>query len=178
MNRRAFVNTAAATGMATQVPLLARPGKSGKKYRAALIGSGWWGMNILREAMASGTIQVVALNDVSDDALEVAAEEVQDLSGTQPKTYKDYRELLEKEKPEIVIISTPDHWHALQTIAAVQADAHVFVEKPTGHTIKESRAMLNAATQSGKTVQVGLHRRIGPHHVSGMDFLRLSLIHI
>ena len=172
MNRRAFVNTAAATGMATQVPLLARPGKSGKKYRAALIGSGWWGMNILREAMASGTIQVVALNDVSDDALEVAAEEVQDLSGTQPKTYKDYRELLEKEKPEIVIISTPDHWHALQTIAAVQADAHVFVEKPTGHTIKESRAMLNAATQSGKTVQVGLHRRIGPHHVSGMDFLR------
>ena len=172
MNRRAFVNTAAATGMATQVPLLANPGKSGKKYRTALIGSGWWGMNILREAMASGTIQVVALNDVSDDALEVAAEEVQDLSGAQPKTYKDYRELLEKEKPEIVIISTPDHWHALQTIAAVQAEAHVFVEKPTGHTIQESRAMLNAATRAGKTVQVGLHRRIGPHHVSGMDFLR------
>ena len=97
MNRRAFVNTAAATGMATQVPLLANPGKSGKKYRTALIGSGWWGMNILREAMASGTIQVVALNDVSDDALEVAAEEVQDLSGAQPKTSKDYRELREKE---------------------------------------------------------------------------------
>ena len=48
MNRRAFVNTAAATGMATQFPLLANPGKSGKKYRTALIGSGWWGMNILR----------------------------------------------------------------------------------------------------------------------------------
>ena len=136
MNRRAFVNTAAATGMATQVPLLANPGKSGKKYRTALIGSGWWGMNILREAMASGTIQVVALNDVSDDALEVAAEEVQDLSGAQPKTYKDYRELLEKEKPEIVIISTPDHWHAHQTIAADKSEAHVYVEDSTGHTIR------------------------------------------
>ena len=172
MKRRTFVTTTAATGLLQQFPLLAAPQKSGKKYRTALIGSGWWGMNILREAMASGTITVVALNDVSDDALEVATEEVTDLSGDKPKAYKDYRELLEKEKPEIVIISTPDHWHALQTIAAVQAGAHVFVEKPTGHTVHESRAMVNAAKASGKTIQVGLHRRIGPHHVSGMEFLR------
>ena len=172
MKRRVFVTTTAATSLLNQVPLLAAAGKSGKKYRTALIGSGWWGMNILREAMASETIRVVALNDVSDDVLEVAAEEVRDLSGDKPKLYKDYRELLEKEKPEIVIISTPDHWHALQTIAAARAGAHVFVEKPTGHTIQESRAMVNATRDSGKTIQVGLHRRIGPHHVSGMEFLR------
>jgi len=172
MKRRVFVTAAAATSLLNQVPLLAAAGKSGKKYRTALIGSGWWGMNILREAMASETIRVIALNDVSEDALEVAAEEVHDLSGDKPKLYKDYRELLEKEKPEIVIISTPDHWHALQTIAAARAGAHVFVEKPTGHTIQESRAMVTATRDSGKTIQVGLHRRIGPHHVSGMEFLR------
>jgi len=71
-----------------------------------------------------------------------------------------------------VIIATPDHWHALQAIAAVEAGAHVFVEKPAGHTIKEGRAMVNAAQRTGRVVQVGLHRRIGPHHVSGMEFLK------
>ena len=67
MKRRVFVTTTAATSLLNQVPLLAAAGKSGKKYRTALIGSGWWGMNILREAMASETIRVVALNDVSDE---------------------------------------------------------------------------------------------------------------
>src|SRR6185369_17251177 len=89
---------------------------------------------------------------------------------------RDYRELLEKEKPEIVIIASPDHWHALQTIAALKAGAHVFVEKPTGHTVNESRAMLQAARESGRVVQVGLHRRIGPHHVSGMKFLKSGAV--
>jgi predicted dehydrogenase len=99
-----------------------------------------------------------------------------DLSGHKPKLYKDYRELLEKEKPDIAIIATPDHWHALNTLEALRAGAHVFVEKPTGHTVNESRAMLHAARQSGRVVQVGLHRRIGPHHVSGMQFLKSGAV--
>jgi predicted dehydrogenase len=58
----------------------------------------------------------------------------------------------------------------------VKAGAHVFVEKPTGHTVNESRAMLRAARESGRMVQVGLHRRIGPHHVSGMKFLKSGAV--
>ncbi|HVE41347.1 MAG TPA: Gfo/Idh/MocA family oxidoreductase [Planctomycetota bacterium] len=143
-----------------------------RAYRTALIGSGWWGKNILKEAVEAGKSKVVALCDVDRNALEVAAEQVKGWNGDQPKTYGDYRELLEKEKPEIVIIATPDHWHALISIAAVKAGAHVFVEKPTGHTVHESSAMLKAAKESGKVVQVGLHRRIGPHHVSALKFLK------
>jgi predicted dehydrogenase len=143
-----------------------------RKYRTALIGSGWWGKNILKEAIEAGQSKVVALCDVDANAAEVAADQVKDLNGDAPKTYGDFRELLDKEKPEIVIIATPDHWHALITIAALKAGAHVFVEKPTGHTVAESRAMLNAAKDSGKVVQVGLHRRIGPHHVNALKFLK------
>jgi len=143
-----------------------------RAYKTALIGSGWWGKNILKEAVEAGKSKVVALCDVDPTALEVAAEQVKGWNGDQPKTYGDYRELLEKEKPEIVIIATPDHWHALTSIAAVKAGAHVFVEKPTGHTVHESSAMLKAAKESGKVVQVGLHRRIGPHHVSALKFLK------
>ena len=174
-NRRQFLKSAAAASLVfNAVPLLGAD--PGRKYRTALIGSGWWGKNILKEAMASGRVKVVALCDADSTVLEVAAEQVKDLSGDQPKTYRDYRELLEKEKPEIVIIASPDHWHALQTIAAVQAGAHVFVEKPTGHTVNESRAMLKAAQASGRVVQVGLHRRIGPHHVNGMKFLKSGAV--
>ncbi len=173
--RRHFLKTTAAAGLAfNALPLLGAD--SDRKYRTALIGSGWWGKTILKQAMKSDRIKVTALCDVDSSILDVAADQVNDLSGAQPKTYRDYRELLEKEKPEIAIIATPDHWHALQTIAALKAGAHVFVEKPTGHTVNESCAMLHAAKESGRVVQVDLHRRIGPHHVSGMKFLKSGAV--
>jgi len=171
MHRRRFLTAASATAVFSAVPII-RAQEGTKKFRTALIGSGWWGMNILREAMASGQVNCVALADVDPSKLDHAADEVKDLSGSEPKQYRDYRELLEKEKPEIVIIATPDHWHALQTIAALKAGAHVFVEKPTAHTVNESRAMVKTAKDTGKVVQVGLHRRIGPQYVNAMKFLR------
>jgi len=109
---------------------------------------------------------------VDQNARESSADELEGLTGSKPKVYNDYRELLAKEKPDLVIIATPDHWHALTTIAAVKAGAHVLVEKPTGHTVNESRAMLKAARDAGTVVQVGLHRRLGPHHVAAHDFLK------
>ncbi len=170
--RRNFIQSTLATGLVLgSAPSIHATSKA-KKYRTALIGSGWWGMNILKEAMAAGNCQVVALADVDSDVLELAAEKVKKLSGDEPKTYQDVRELIDKEKIDIAIIATPDHWHALNAIDAIGAGAHVFVEKPTGHTIQESRAMLNAARAANRTVQVGLHRRIGPHYVSGMKFLK------
>ena len=174
-SRRRFLRNSIAAPLAFgAVPLLGQ--KSDKKYRTALIGSGWWGMNILREAMASKRISVCALCDADTNVMDNGAEDVKADTGDNPKKYQDYRELLAKEKPEIVIIGTPDHWHALQTIAAVKAGAHVYVEKPTGHTINESRAMVKAANDAGVVVQVGLHRRIGPHHVEAMKFLKSGVL--
>ena len=170
--RRNFIQSTLATGLLLGGAPSIHAASKAKKYRTALIGSGWWGMNILKDAMAAGNCQVVALADVDSDVLELAAEKVKSLSGDVPKTYQDVRELIDKEKIDIAIIATPDHWHALNAIAAIGAGAHVFVEKPTGHTIQESRAMLNAARAANRTVQVGLHRRIGPHYVSGMKFLK------
>jgi predicted dehydrogenase len=80
--------------------------------------------------------------------------------------------MLAKEKPDIVIVATPDHWHALCCIAAIESGANVYVEKPVGHTIMEGRAMVNAARKHGRTVQVGTHRRVSPHNISGMEFLK------
>jgi predicted dehydrogenase len=122
--------------------------------------------------MQSGECEVVALGDVDQSQLDGMAAEVERQSGSQPKCYGDYRELLEKEKPEIVIVATPDHWHPLIMIAAVEAGAHVYVEKPVSHTIGEGKAMVRAARDADRVVQVGTHRRVSPHNISGMEFLK------
>jgi len=110
--------------------------------------------------------------DVDRNFLDPAAAEIEKLSGEKPKKYGDFRELLEKEKPDIAIVATPDHWHPLITIAAVKSGAHVYVEKPISHTVMEGLAMVKAARAAGRVVQVGTHRRISPHNVSGREFIR------
>jgi predicted dehydrogenase len=174
MNRRNFLQSSAAASALASLPFSIRAAdKAGaRKRRTALIGCGWWGNNILREAMASGASEIVGLCDVDARQLELTLPKVREGTGETPKTFKDYRELLAQTKPEIVIVATPDHWHALPMIAAVKAGAHVYVEKPIGHTVMEGRAMVNAARSAGRVVQVGTHRRISPHNVSGRDFIR------
>ncbi|SDL45011.1 Gfo/Idh/MocA family protein [Siphonobacter aquaeclarae] len=172
MNRRSFLeNTAKASVAFSATPLLTSFTRT-EKYRTALVGSGWWGMNILRAAVQAGQSKVVALCDVDTRQLKTARQELGKLTTDQPKEYRDFREMLAKEKPEIVIVATPDHWHPLCCIAAIESGAHVYVEKPVGHTIQEGRAMVNAARKHNRTVQVGTHRRVSPHNVSGMDFLK------
>ena len=171
INRRTFLKGSLASSLSFAAPYVLRAANN-RTYRTALIGSGWWGMNIGRTALQSGQCKLVALCDVDQNQLDPAAEEIKKLSGDTPSKYKDYRELLDREKPDIAIVATADHWHPLVTIAACKAGADVYVEKPISHTIKEGRAMVNAARAAGRVVQVGTHRRISPHNVSGMKFLK------
>ena len=172
MNRREFIKTTAASSVGfVAAPLIKTPRRV-QRYRTALIGSGWWGMNILRTALAAGQSEVVALCDVDQNQLTPAAAEVERLSGAPPRVYADYRDLLTAERPEIVIVATPDHWHALTAIAAIEAGAHVYLEKPISHTLDEGRAILKTARAYERTVQVGTHRRVSPHNRSAMAFLK------
>jgi len=172
MLRREFIIKSAVGGaVVTSIPniILARKNKI---YTTALIGSGWWGMNILTTAIASGMCKVVAICDVDQGQSGPAAEKIKELTGTTPKIYVDYRELLENEKPEITIVATPDHWHALPAIKALEMGSNLYLEKPISHTIDEGKAIVAAQKKYGGTVQVGLHRHVGPHNVAGMDFLK------
>ena len=174
--RRQFIQTTsaatAAAGLSAALAPYARAQKTTPVYRTVLIGCGWWGNNILGEAMASGACPIVGVCDVDQRMSHPTAARVEMETGVRPKVYGDFRELLAAEKPDIAIVATPDHWHPLITIAAVESGAHVYVEKPIGHTLKEGRAMVNAARRNERVVQVGTHRRIAPHNVSGRDFLQ------
>ena len=171
IQRRRFLRSAAATGISMTVsPSRLRGGSS--EYRVGLIGCGWWGMNNLRYLMTTGKANVVALCDVDQKRLQEAGAEVGRMLGKNPKTFSDYRKMLELERIDIALIATPDHWHALPAIAACEAGCDLYLEKPISHTLKEGRAMVNAARRYQRIVQVGTHRRSGAHYKSAIAFLK------
>src|SRR5208282_604775 len=86
-----------------------------------------------------------------------------------PRTYTDYREMLKEKDLDIVLIATPDHWHALPMIAAVQAGADVYVQKPISVDVTEGQAMVAAARKHKRVVQVGTQRRSTPHLIEARD---------
>jgi len=177
MDRRKFIKQsllAGATASQFQVNVWAR--HKIKKYRTVLIGAGWWGNNILGEAMASGSCEIVGICDVDENYNKNTAERVEKVMGNRPNTHTDFRELLVEQKPEIAIIATPEHWHALQTIEALKTGCHVYVEKPIAHTINEGKAIVAAQKKYGKVIQVGLHRRTSPHCVKGQEMLRSGAV--
>src|SRR5208337_681773 len=91
------------------------------------------------------------------------------LSKKKPRTYGDYREMLKEKDLDLVLIATPDHWHALPMIAAAQAGADIYVQKPIGVDVVECQAMLAAARKHGRVVQVGTQRRSTPHLIEARD---------
>jgi predicted dehydrogenase len=173
MNRRKFIQKSSIAGLAITQPFgnIIIPSKS-KRYRTVLIGAGWWGNNILGEAMASGSCDIIGICDVDEKFIAETVERVERVMGNRPKSYIDYREMLNGLKPEIAIIATPEHWHALQAIDAVKAGCHVYMEKPIAHTINEGKAIVAAQKKYGKVIQVGLHRRTSPHCLKGQEMLR------
>ncbi|NBB21546.1 Gfo/Idh/MocA family oxidoreductase [Runella sp. CRIBMP] len=139
--------------------------KLAKTYRVALIGTGWYGKSDLFRLIQVASVDVVALCDVDKNMLEAAGKLVsqRQKSGKVPKLYGDYKKMLAENQLDIVLIGTPDHWHALQTIDALKAGAHVYVQKPISVDVMEGEAMVAAARKYGKVVQVGTQRKSTPH---------------
>lgn len=133
--------------------------------RVALIGTGWYGKNDLFRLMQVAPINVVALCDVDEQQLNNASTMVSQRTKDKkrPHLYRDYRKLLAEQKPEIVLVGTPDHWHALITIDAIRSGAHVYVQKPISVDVLEGEAMVAAARKYKRVVQVGTQRRSTPH---------------
>ncbi len=165
MDRRKFIAGTALAASAAAASHNAYAAAGDKKRRVGLIGCGWYGKCDLLQLMNIEPVEVVSICDVDSDMLNEAADLFQSrqVSKKRPRTYSDYREMLSEKDLDIVLIGTPDHWHALPMIAAVNAGADVYVQKPTGVDVLESKAMLDAARATGRVVQVGTQRRSTPH---------------
>ncbi len=168
--RRTFLkNAGAAAGVAIGFPrivgsrVLAAPGRAGANDRLIMahIGVGGMGGHHLRDMVArmkQGQVQIAAVCDVDENRLRAASE----TAGPQADVYRDYRYILERKDIDAVVIATPDHWHAVQTVHAAECGKHVYVEKPACCTIEEGKAMVAAARKNRISVQVGSQGRSQP----------------
>jgi predicted dehydrogenase len=170
MNRRNFLRLTAATlafsafgGYAAEF--------ADQKKRVGLIGCGWYGKCDLFRLIQVAPIEVVSLCDVDKNMLAHAADMVAErqVSKRKPRTYGDYRQMLKEKDLDVVLIGTPDHWHALTMIAAAEAGADIYVQKPISVDIIEGQAMLAAARKYKRVVQVGTQRRSTPHLIEAKD---------
>ena len=173
MIRRAFLHAGAAGIALASVGGRASLGAfaADAPKRVGLIGAGWYGKCDLLRLIQVAPVEVVSLCDVDRNMLSEAAGIVasRQASKKTPRTYSDYREMLKEKDLDIVLVATPDHWHALPMIAAVEAGADVYVQKPISFDIAEGKAMVAAARKHRRVVQVGTQRRSTPHLIEARD---------
>jgi predicted dehydrogenase len=166
LTRRQFLRRGAAASLATAVPLLVpsrvigvagRPGAN-HRFVVAHIGVGGMGKTHLANMLRfqkEDKARVVAVCDADDNQLEPAVA----MAGKEVAVYRDYRYVLERKDIDAVLIATPDHWHAVQTVHACEAGKHVYVEKPASVTVRDGQAMVAAARRNQVAVQVGAQAR-------------------
>ena len=165
MNRRRFLQAAAGAGLASVAYADDKP------RRVGMIGCGWYGKIDVLRLVQVAPVEIVSLCDVDSKMLSDAADIIasRQASKKRPRLFKDYREMLKEKDLDIVEISTPDHWHALAAIAAMQAGADLYCQKPISVDIVEGQAMLAAARKYKRVVQIGTQRRSTPHLVEARD---------
>ena len=136
-----------------------------KPWRVGLIGAGWYGTSDLFKLIQVADVEVISICDVDQNFLTEVSNLVsqRQKSGKKPRTYTDYRKMLAEGDLELVLIGTPDHWHALQGIEAMKAGAHVYLQKPISVDVLEGEALVSAARKYNRVVQIGTQRKSTPH---------------
>lgn len=145
------------------------------KLRIGAIGINGMGWADTKSLMKIDGVELAAICDVDQNVIDKRIEELGD-KAKKVKTYSDYRELLDQKNIDIVVIGTPDHWHALMMIEAMEAGKHVYVEKPIGNSIGECMAMVAAQKKTNKVVQVGQWQRSQQHFKNAIDYVHSGVL--
>mgnify|MGYP001812653095 CR=1 FL=1 len=178
MKRRSFLQKSSVLGASTLLATnqvwsaVHRPISPNDKLQIGVIGCKGMGWANTNSMLKMEDVDLVAICDVDQSVIDQRLEDYAKLRTNKPTVYKDYRELLQNSEVDAVIVGTPDHWHCMPMVEAVQAGKHVYVEKPISNTIEECRLMVKAAAKSGKVVQVGQWQRSGPHYRDAIDIVR------
>lgn len=167
LTRREFTKSIAVLGTTAALSRFRVLGAN-NRVRLGFIGVGNRGDQVLDAFLKHDDAEVVAVCDIYQPYLDFAAKKI----GTSPKQFQDYRRLLEMKDLDAVVINTPDHWHALQTIHACEAGKDVYVEKPLSLCIAEGRAMVEAVKRHQRVCQVGTQRRSSAMCREMAEFIR------
>ncbi len=166
-DRRAFLKTLAAASAATAASSRRVLGAN-DRVRVGFVGIGLIGKRHLLDFQAQSDCEIAGISEVSDDRMDEGV----DAAGNRPARFPDFRKMLEQRDIDAIVVSTPDHWHALMTILACAAGKDVYVEKPLTHAHREGEWMLDAATTHKRIVQVGTQQRSGRHYQRARTLIR------
>lgn len=158
ITRRTFTKTSMAAGLGMTALQTTRVLGAHARVRLGVIGTGGRGCQLIQAFSRHTDVEIAAVCDVSRSAVQDANARL--LGGT-ATVDGDFRRLIDRNDLDAVVIATPDHWHAIQTIMACNAGKDVYCEKPLSKTIYEGRRMVQTARRTGRIVQVGTHRRSG-----------------
>lgn len=184
MTRRGFMKGAAAGAAALSLGRAATPATgalgASDKLVMGVIGTGGQGTYHVTELAKRKDVTIAAICDVDQSRREKAAK----AAGSSPELYTDFRKVLDRKDIDVVLIATPGHWHAINTIRACEAGKDVYLEKPSGHTIHEGRAIVEAAKKHNRIVQVGTQQRSSPHWIHAVERIKagelgkISMVHV
>jgi len=176
ISRRDFHRTIATGAAASAIALQIKSAKAevgpNDKIRLGAIGYGGRGTGNLAEFLKDPRVQCAAVCDVDQAHLDKAAAHVESQSGNKPDAVTDFRRVVERDDLDAILVSTPDHWHALPTIYACQTGKDVYVEKPLARTIEEGRAILEATREHKRVVQMGTQWRSQPHYLDAVAYVQ------
>lgn len=174
MNRRTFIQRAAALSSATAFGNLtpSHAASANEPIRAGFVGVGGRAFALLDMFAAQADVKVVAIADVDPTRVAPAMKRLAERSLRPPAVHEDFRRLLDDPSIEVIVVGTPDHWHAIPTILACQAGKDVYVEKPDGHNIVEGQRMVAAMRKHGRIVQLGNQARSDPGFFEAMEYIR------
>ncbi|MGV3722151.1 MAG: Gfo/Idh/MocA family protein, partial [Actinomycetota bacterium] len=163
---------------AQALPASAAQGAPGKKASASekvvlgVVGVRGRGRGLAQNLAALPEAEIAYLCDVDESSFPDSLKGVTNAQKKAPKTVSDFRKILDDPSVDGVVIATPDHWHALISILAMQAGKDVYVEKPVCHNVREGRVMIQAAERYGRVVQAGTQARSGAHFHTAVEYLR------
>ena len=175
LSRRSFIGASLAPAVAASAAKAAAVAPS-DKVRIGLVGCGGISKADTNAFLAHPESEIVAICDVDDAQIAKTVDRLTQLRGKQPDTCKDYRRIVDRKDVDVLLVCAPDHWHALPTIAAMQAGKDVYVEKPLATSVLESKAVRDAVRQTQRVVQMGTHWRSGPHYAEAVEMVRAGKI--
>ena len=154
--RRDFLR---ASAVATTAASYGRILGANDRIRLGIVGTGGRGQYLMKEINRTGAVEWVAVCDV----YSVRCDQAAGIAGGAPKTYNEHERLLEHEDIDAVIVATPDHWHSRVAVDACKAGKDVYIEKPMVHFPADGQAVVAAARENRRVVQVGMQARAIPH---------------
>jgi predicted dehydrogenase len=166
ITRRTFMKAGAATALTAAS--WTRVYGANERIGVGMIGFGLIGQIHTRNFKAQPDVSIVGVAEAYQPRLDAAAE----LIAAPVEKYRDFRRLLDNKDVDAVVVSTPDHWHALMTMLACAAGKDVYVEKPLTLFVREGRWMTDVARRHKRVVQVGTQQRSGPHYHRAKELIR------